>query len=253
MIKKLFILLSVILLITTTNITVNAKSPQYAQIKNSNTYIYKSAEFDESVSNKWCLAENTYFVKILSNYNNEYYKVEYCGIIGYVKKENLTLVSNIPLMPYPQNVTFNINNSACYMRSTPVIKDVVNNIICQIPSGTKNLKYIGKIIGEEAIDFNGTIWYLTEFNGNIGYIYSGYTNSINNIALNTEQISVFNGYDYSKLTPLSNPVCVFIICVTLMPVLIILFLLYFPKRHEVNTHTHKNKQNTSTNFYDENL
>ena len=257
MIKKicvLFFSLITILLFPLTQIKVNAFTPNFAQIKNSSTYIYKSAELNESVSNKWCLVENTYFVKILNNFNDVFYKVEYNGIIGYVKKDHIMLVNEIPLNPYPNNITFNINNnSSCYLRSSPRIKETFNNTICSIDAGTKNLKYIGKIIGEEAIDFNGTIWYLTEYNGNLGYIYGAYTNSVNNIASNTEQITMFSGYDFSKVNPLTNPTCLFIIVITLIPCLIILFLIYLPRNKSI-AHTKKNKQKTSNiSFYDENL
>lgn len=232
-----------------------AQTPSYAQIKNSNTYLYKSAEFND-VNNKWCLLENTYFVKILNNYNSSCYKVEYNGITGFVKKDEVTLINETPITPYPSSITFSIGQTNCYMRLSPQIKDVTDNTICVIPANTTGLKYIGKIIGEEAVDFKGSVWYLTEYNGNIGYVYSGYTTSINAIAENIEQVSLFTENDFSKINPLTNSSCIALIVITLTPCLFILFLLYSPKKVE----KHKVKPNSLTpsnkdyaNFYDENL
>ena len=73
MIKKLLVAFFSLILISASffNLpTVYAKSPDYAQIKNSSTYIYKSAELNESISNKLCLVEKSYFVKILNNFND---------------------------------------------------------------------------------------------------------------------------------------------------------------------------------------
>lgn len=254
--KLLIIFFSLIISVSVFNCTstVYAKSPTFAQIKNSNTYIYKSAELNESISNKLCLVENSYFVKIINNFNNDFYKVEYNGITGYVKKENLVLVSGTPVNPYPNNIYFNINNTSCYLRSSPKIKDTINNTICIVPAGTKSLRYIGKIIGEEAIDFNGTIWYLTEVNGTTGYVYSAYTNSITTIGENTETISLFTGYDYSKVNPLSNTTCIFVILITIIPFLIILFLIYLPRKKLSVAQIKKTKPETNnTDYYEENL
>ncbi len=232
-----------------------SSKPEFAQIKNSNTYLYKSVEFS-STSNKWCLIEKSYFVKILNNYNSEFYKVEYNGITGFVKKEEITLVNETPLVPYPQNITFSTNSTNCYLRSSPTNKEVIDNTLAIIPSNTKNLKYIGKIIGEEAVDFKGSIWYLTNYNGQIGYVYSAYTNSITPIVENKESVSIYTGNTFSKINPLSNVSCIAIIFVTLIPCVAILLLLYIPKKSlNVKTKPNSTKPNVKdlANFFDENL
>ena len=230
-----------------------AKSPQWAQIKNSNTYLYKSAELNSSINNKWCLIENTYFVKILNNYNSEYYKVEYNGINGFVKKTEIYLVNETPTMPYPSTTTFAVGKTNCYMRSKPQIKDNTYNTICVVPANTTGLKYIGKTIGEEAIDFKGCVWYLAEYNGCVGYIYSAYTTSINPIKENVEQVSVFVGNDFSKINPLTNLTCVVLIVITLIPCLIILFMLYFPRHNKVKQQVKVKKLKNTITYFDENL
>ncbi len=228
-----------------------AKTPVWAQIKNSNTYLYKSAEFNKNIDNVWCLIENSYFVKIINNYNTEVYKVEYNGITGFVKKNEISLINETPKTPYPNNITFSIGSTNCYMRTRPQIKDYTDNIVCVIPANTSGLKFIGKTIGEEAVDFKGSIWYLTEYNGQLGYVYSDYTTSINPIKENVEQVSLFVGNDFSKINPLTNTTCVFLIVLTLLPCMAIMFILYHPKKGKIK-HKRKVKQNYK-NYYEENL
>lgn len=255
-IKKILILSFVIVLSqcnTSNYVALLATTTQYAQIKNSNTYLYKSAELN-TYQNKWCLIENSYFVKILNNYNSDFYKVEYNGLTGYVLKNEITLINEIPQTPYPNNISFKIGQNGCYMRTSPQIKEVINNTICTVPSNTK-LKYLGKIIGEEAVDLKGSIWYLTEYNGNIGYIYSGYTHSINAINTNMEAVTTYTNETISTINPLTNMECIIIIIITLIPCLIILYLLYKPKKlKKINIKPKKTDNTIDTpTFYEENL
>lgn len=234
-----------------------AKSATWAQIKNSNTYLLKSAELESSTLNRWCYLEESYFVKILSHYNDYYYNVEYNGITGYVLKTEVTPVNETPVSPYPSNVSFSTGKTNCYLRSAPQSKTLTNNTLCVIPANTKNLKFIGKIIGEEAVDFKGSVWFLTSYNGIIGYVYSGYATNITEIMPNLEKVSALTETNISKINPLSNTECLIIITLTLLPCLLILFLLYSPKKaKKTNLHstiTTQNKIKNKPEYYDENL
>lgn len=253
-IKKLTIINSLIMIVASILALTNcvntqpviAKPSMYAQIKNSNTYLYKSVE---SKDNKWCIIEKSYFVKIISNYNTEYYKVEYYGINGFVLKSQIQLINETPINAYP-NVNFNITNS-CYLRSSPKIKGMTDNTICVIPANTKKLTYIGKIIGEEAVDLKGSIWYLTKYEDNIGYVYSGYTTSMGIISENQEQVTEYTSNNYDKINPLANIDCVVIIVLTLIPTLLILIMLYKPKK--VKKLKVVRTPPSVTDMYDENL
>ena len=243
----ILIVISVFAILNTNyNVVIYAKPPMYAQIKNSNTYLYKSAESNQ---NKWCLIEKSYFVKLISNYNNDYYKAEYNGLTGFVLKADIQLINETPSVPYPI-ATFNTPNN-CYLRKSPKVKDVIDNTICVIPAGSKKLKYIGKIIGEEAVDFKGSIWYLTEYEDNIGYVYSGYTSNVSIISENIEQVSIYTGNTFEKVNPLTNIDCVVIIILTLLPTLLILYMLYKPKKSKKLKTVRKPP--SVTDMYDENL
>lgn len=226
----------------------------FAQIKQSNTYLYKIIDHNENVKNKWCLLEPTYFVQIISRYNDDYFKVSYNGITGFVKQSDVQLVNEKPRNPYPTNIHFDLTNTNCYLRNSPKIKDVVNNILDIIPASTKNLNYIGKTIGEEAIDFKGTVWYLIEYNNKLGYVYSAYTSNITPIYPNAEQVTSKNYNLFNTINPITNPMVAFMIILILIPCLFIIILLYKPRNARVKI-KHKHKEQLSptdvTHMFDE--
>ena len=51
--------------------------------------IFRTNSTSTSIDNIICLAEETYFVEIISDYDT-LYKVEYNGIIGFIKKTDVT-------------------------------------------------------------------------------------------------------------------------------------------------------------------
>lgn len=209
-------------------VSANSQIETYARITNNTTYLYKTATENENVENKLCLLAQTFFVKVLTNYNENFYKVQYSNLTGYVKKQEVQLVNEIPKTPYPSLQTITIkNNVSCYLRSTPKVKGAISNIITIIPSGA-NVTYIGKIIGEEAIDLQGNIWYLVKYNDNLGYIYSFYSNTFLPTQTNNEVTTLKLSAPSTTLNPLSNTTSIIIIVAILLPLVLILFLLYKP-------------------------
>ena len=72
----------------------------YAVIKDNNCYFYRTISSNSMFSDRFFLLEKSYFVKILENTNNNYYKAEYNGIVGYVQKKDIEFVEEVPLNPY---------------------------------------------------------------------------------------------------------------------------------------------------------
>ncbi len=251
----LFVLIFNVLLVNFNFDKVNASDKIYAQIKNSNTYLYKSAELSNGNNNVICLLEKTYFVEILSKTNEICYKVNYLDLVGYVSCSDVELVNETPMVPFPTNIKFDVYDlNNCYLRSSP---EVINtNIIITINKGTKSLTYLGKIFGEEVVDFGGNVWYLAKYNDTIGYIYSKYTTNLNAIYPNTEKVTNLYNTFTKTFNPLSNFNCLLIIFLTLIPAVIILYLMYKPNNNfkKVKVNPKENIQIVdSNNFYDENL
>lgn len=197
----------------------------FARIIDDSTYLYKTASTDNSIKNIICAMENTYYVEILLTYDEDFYKVNYNGISGFVLRKNVKKVSGIPENPYPHDVDMLTINNNVYLRSTPEKTDTNNLTI--IPSNTTKLKYIGKVYGEQVDDFRQNIWYFVEYEGIFGYIYGEYLKSVSSVHPNIEQLSYLNNSDFDDvINPLSDGTCAIIITLLLLPTLIIIFLIY---------------------------
>lgn len=209
---------------------VYASDYRYARIVDGNVNLYKFTTTDNSIDNVLCVIEKTYFVEIISE-GSEDYKVNYNGVIGYVKKNDVVPVSGNPTTPYPVNINL-VVGSNCNLRKTPTTRSTASNIISTIPKGETNITFIGRVFSEEVIDFGGTTWYYVMYNGEKGYIYNQYLKSASPIYPNTEEVSVFDDTKYDTLSPLSNSSSIAIMVLLFIPCLAILFILYVPLSHK---------------------
>lgn len=222
MLKKLIpLIVYIICLLLLPSAIVHAYSG-YGRITSAHAYLYKSAS-NIIDGNVVCTLEETYFVEITLDYSEDFYKVLYSGVSGYAKKSDITLVSSTPTKPYP-NCTLTSINSKCYLRKTPKADD--DNIVTVVPENCSDLKYIGKIYGEEAIDYQGNVWYFVSYFGVQGYIYSKYIKSMTSIAINSEVVETPADYQTRIPTPLTNIDCAIIIAILTLPIIIIVILMY---------------------------
>lgn len=224
--------------------TTYAVSDSYAQVNDNSSYLYKTSSYNEDIDNKYCLLPKSFFVKILNNYNDLYYKAQYKDLTGYVKKSEVSLIKETPQKPYPTTKTISIKSTnSCYLRNSPKIKTSISNVITTIPSSTKDIEYIAKMMGEEAIDLQGTMWYLVRYNNQLGYIYNFYSNTIILDEINAEQVTVIYQNESMTLTPLSDTQNLLLIFSILLPILVVLYLLYTPnKTRKISKKSKNNKQ-----------
>lgn len=215
--KKIFVIISCFLFIFISIFVIQSSLASevsanftngYAVVKNNNSYFYRYTLDNPAVNNKYFLLEKSYFVKILENVDDYFYKAEYNGIKGYVKKIDVEFVEEIPENPYLCNITFDVySGSSVELRTEPSTENGIGSIITTLPSGLKNLNYFGKLTGEESIKGLGNIWiycsYLTPENEEIfGYIYSPLTVNLSPINENSEQLTVVSVNDYFPLNSL---------------------------------------------------
>lgn len=199
-------------------------SDNYARIIDNHCYLYKTASDDNNIKNIICIMENTYYVEILLIFDEDFYKVNYNGINGFVLRNKVKRVNEKPNNPFPQNIKMLTTNNNVYLRSSP---EKANNNITIVPSNCANLKYIGKVYGEQLDDFRQNLWYYVEYQGIYGYIYGDYIVSISNIYPNIEELSFLNDNDFDDIiNPLSDETSTFIIILMLLPMILIIFLLY---------------------------
>lgn len=190
--------------------------------------LYKFTTNSNELKDVICLVEKSYFVEIISD-NGDTYKVNYNGIQGYVKKNDVKLTLTKPTTPFPYNIKLTLE-SDCNLRSTPTTKSTTNNVITTLYAGENNFTFIGRIFSDEAIDFGGTTWYYVNYQGNYGYIYNRYVKSITPIYENTEHIS----YKEAEISIIQNPIThtpsLIIIIILLLPCLLLLLILYLPRK-----------------------
>ncbi len=194
----------------------------YARITRPMTYLYIHAT-SEIENNVICYLEESYFVEITLDYNSDFYKVNYNGISGYVQKNSVTPIIGTPINPYPTPSMTTIDTK-CYLRSSPTT--AVDNIVTVVPESCTDLHYIGKLFGEEAIDYQGKLWYYVSYFGVNGYIYSQYVYTIGNIAMNSEVFDATSGNLAKNPTPLSIMECGIIIAILCIPAIAIVILMY---------------------------
>lgn len=226
--RKLLILILIMFinsLFPLNNNFVQAKS-KYARA-NESINLYKYIE-NNNINNIICIVEKTYFVEILSELEN-YYKVNYNNVFGYVKKNDVALISNTPSTPFPYNIKLT-TASDCNLRSSPTIKSTTNNIISTVPKGESNITFIGRIFSDEAIDFGGTTWYYVKYKDNYGYIYNKYIKSITPIYENTETSIPYTESNETIINPITHTPSLLIIIILFIPCIIILLILYLPRK-----------------------
>lgn len=233
----LFLLItSTLCAINTSSETISANT-EFARVENS-TPIYKTTTGSNDIDNIFCMAEKTYYVKIIGNYQ-DYFRVIYNTINGYVKKNDVKEVSNTPSTPYPNNIKL-IIGSNCNFRSTPTTQSINSNIITTLYSNEDNFQFVGRINSEEAIDFGGTTWYYVCYNGNYGYIYNKYVKSITPIYENNESFEYLHAQQAPIVNPITHTPSIIIIMILLIPCILIVTILYFPqKSNSKKPHTPK--------------
>ena len=220
--KRFIILISVVLFAAFVPITL-CENSSFAVIINDYTCLYRTPEANNDIKNIICVMESTYYVEILHTYNEEYYKVNYNGVSGYVLRKCVKKVNGAPNNPYPSNVKLKTVNNNIYLRTTPA---KTNNTLSIIPASTESLEFVGYVYGEQVDDFRDNIWYYVKYLDIYGYVYGEYIAEISAIPKNIEQLNFVND-DYVQVkNPLSNGTCAIIVGVLTLPTMLILLLLY---------------------------
>lgn len=202
---------------------------RYARIENA-TNIYKTTNESNNISNVICIAEKTYFVEIIGDYD-VFYRVNYNSINGYVKKTDVKEISTTPHTPYPYNIQIVIGSN-CNLRSSPTTKSSTNNILSTIYSNEQNLIFVGRIFSEEAIDFGGNTWYYVKYQDKYGYVYNKYVKSITPIYPNTEEISYIQSNTERIKNPITHTPSIIIIVILMIPLFATLIILYLPLKQK---------------------
>ncbi len=240
--------------------SVFALNYNYARITTDEIYLYKSPTHSADISNIYFELEKTYFVKILETID-DFYKVKYQNVVGYVISNQVSIVNGTPVSPYPENITFQINSALnTKIRTSPKMIDETN-VIGVLPSSNLTLSYIGKIKGEESIKTLGSNWFYCCYNYEnsgciLGYVYAPLTENLTPIFANTETFP-----DKTETSETITPELpsetqnLFLVVVMCLPAIIIFIVLVIPfnkkENNNISSKQNKNTRKTSKkDFYE---
>ncbi|MBQ3494585.1 MAG: hypothetical protein IJA69_04135 [Clostridia bacterium] len=195
----------------------------------------------------------TYFVKIIADENETFYKAQYMDeIYGYIKKSEMSYIDTRPANPYADQIGFRIfTPGGANLRSSPNNTLGAINLITTIPYLETNLLFVGNCDGEEAIKYKGTNWYYCKYYNNsqtpqFGYVYSAFCDLMPSIADNTEQFE-YTTVEFkqttqnetisqdSELLTLSSPAQIAIIVAVSLPCVLIIYFLFKPTKISMQT------------------
>ena len=165
------------------------------------TYLYRSDNLSEDCSNVFFEIPRTYYVELTDNANNGFYKANYLSFSGYVKKDRIRAVAEIPSSPYLENLSFRVfSEQSRDMRTQPNTKNGTSNQVTYIPLLTRNITYFGKVYGESLIEGRTNVWFYCKYSADkdyYGYVYSDFCDELSTIPINTEDLTYISNPTFS--------------------------------------------------------
>ena len=189
--KKITLIFLFILLLNFPQ-TAKAESLYYGKIKSEGVLFYRNIEEDGAFELPY-----SYFVEVLDVENDEFYKVIYKDIEGYVKKEEVSLMSGQPNTPYFNQTVSSYVEFPLYLKPETSSTEIVD---CK---KAQSFNFYGKIEGEEVKETN-TSWFYCSTNIDdemkYGYIYSGIVEDEIKIPINNETFEIVSEEVFTALT-----------------------------------------------------
>jgi hypothetical protein len=249
--KVLLILINIFFSIFQPIPEVKADNVAYAQILQAGCYLYKTPSDNTNYTNVHFILEQTYFVQLLSEYDETFYKAKYIDVIGYVKRSQVQCVQGSPKNPFLNNISFRVySNSSRSMYDKPFANSNNPTLKTYLPLYCQDLIYYGKIYGESVIDERTNVWYYCKYTvtNECGYLYSDSCDKMTPIIPNTEKLPYISSPQWN-ITPTSNnslitintkpfKITTIIICLIFAVFAVFLFRLGFTKeksKKEIDT------------------
>lgn len=229
---KKTIILSLILMIfvgfSMPKIKTKAENKYYAKIQSSKVYFYNQPQEKEDFI--LFKIPCSYFVLLTQNAGEDFYLANYKNITGYVKKNDVTVMSGQPLTPYP-NCTFRVfDMEGQGLYSNP---SYGSDKLLTIPYLSQNINFYGYKLGQEGIPEKSNKWIYCSFSTdkeNYGYVYSVFCDKLE-IKENNESFDVVTNPIFTPLEevqPMSPTSMGLIIAGVSIPCIAVLILLIRP-------------------------
>ena len=206
-----------------------AAEPQYARVISENAVLYRTDGGSADIENKYFTLPKDYYVFLQDVSDSRLYKVNYDVFTGYVKAEDVDIVSYTPKLKYASGQTLKIElveSPYCYFREFPSV--TAQMLGSGIPDGTENIKFYNHVAA-------GTDkWYFIEYGGLNGYVRADLTVITREIAVNDgaaePEPELPRGGETQTPKPLDTLTVVILIAVIGIPAIALLLLLFKPRR-----------------------
>lgn len=229
-----------------------SETTYFARIMQENVPLFKTAVEVEDFSNIYFNLPKTYFVELLDKTPNGFFKVNYLGFVGFIKKDAVQTIVGTPSNPFLTDINFRVySEQSRDLRTEPSTKSGSSSQVAYIPLLSRNLTYFGTIVGEQLIDGRTNIWYYCKYSADqnyYGYVYSDFCDELTPILDNQEQVQYTTEPNFNpstKVNPtslkLENKTTSIIIAVLSLPA-IAFMLLIFKNKKIVSKSRHKNKE-----------
>lgn len=223
----------------------------FARIITDECFLFKTPTNVVDSSNIFFELPKTYFVKLIDKADENFYKVEYSSFTGYVKKDSVQAVKEIPNTPYLETINFRVYAEISRdLRSEPNTSNGSSSQVAYIPLLSKNLTYYGTIVGECLIDGRTNIWYYCKYTADkdyYGYVYSDFCDEMTPIQNNTEEVTFTENPTFEPIKeqihtiPQNDKTVGIIIGILSVPAMIFLLLIVKGK-HIISKEKFKDKE-----------
>ena len=208
--------------------TARAAQPQYARIMTETAVLYRTQSGDDAVTNKYFVLPKGYFVYLDDTGSDTWYKVTYDIFTGFVRADDVDIVSFEPKVKYAVGQTIRIetpDGGNCNLREYAV-KTSGKMLEGGIPDETRGIQFYNYMnSGNEK-------WYFISYMDKSGYVHGDYAFIETAIAVNdgaavpTPEPKKEN----DAPPPLDITTLIILIGAVSLPAVIILVLLFKPRR-----------------------
>lgn len=205
----------------------------YARVETSGVYLYKTAS-STLLENAYFELPKSWFVLLVSNIDDNFYKAQYKDVVGFVLKGEVSPVAEKPENPYPDDVKFwayttdNTNIVSCtFSKDNPRVLGSVTVM--------EELAFYGEMIGDEQVKNHGYLWLYCKTKTQSGYLYKGLCDFNKALEPNLEKVTKIedpflnndNSFLYN-IVDMSPMLKIALVMAVTLPCFLLVFLLFKP-------------------------
>lgn len=220
----------------TSDKNIQAQTPAlgYGLIVESKSILYRNPTNSDTTDNIYFYLPETYFVEVLEQVDEVFYKVKYIDIVGYVKFSAINIKDYEPVSIFPTNLSLKISGDiTANIRSLP---ETSSPLVATLASGA-SAQYYNKTPGQE-LNSGSSYWYFIKVTNGAqvlhGYVYADYV-TVNSEIVIPNDISpkpANNQKDpdeklNDKYTFWTQVLIALAVCI---PVVFIIYLIFKPRR-----------------------